>query len=56
MENFRELSSIKQWGLLVLGAAVLTGAAYFTTFKSKAAENEAAKQVLDAKVRENAEL
>ena len=56
MENFSELSSIKQWGLLVLGAAVLTGAAYFTTFKSKAAENEAAKQVLDAKVRENAEL
>jgi type IV pilus assembly protein PilO len=56
MENFSELSSIKQWGLLVLGAAVLTGAAYFTTFKTKAAENQAAKEVLDAKVRENAEL
>ena len=29
MENFSELSSLKQWGLLVVGAAVLTGAAYF---------------------------
>jgi type IV pilus assembly protein PilO len=56
MENFSELTSIKQWGLLVVGAAVLTGAAYFTTFKSKAAENQAAKEVLDAKVRENTEL
>ena len=56
MENFSELASIKQWGVLVLGAALLTGAAFFTTFKSKAAENQAAKEVLDAKVRENLEL
>jgi type IV pilus assembly protein PilO len=56
MENFSELSSIKQWGVLVLGAALITGALYYTTFKSQATANEAAKQVLDAKVRENAEL
>jgi len=56
MESFSEISSIKQWGLLLVGAAVLTGALYFTMFKSQEDANAAAQQTLDAKLRENAEL
>jgi type IV pilus assembly protein PilO len=56
MESFSEISSIKQWGLLLVGAAVLTGALYFTMFKSQEDANAAAQQTLDTKLRENAEL
>ena len=56
MENFGEMSGIKQWGVIVLGALVITGALYFTVFKSQRAANETAQLNLDAKLRENQEL
>ena len=56
MGNFSELSSLKQWGILVLGAAVLTGALYFTVFNSQQTANNTAQKQLDDKLRENAEL
>jgi len=56
MEKFNELSAIKQWLVLLGGAALLTGALYLTTFKSQEEANTVAKQALEAKNRENAEL
>ena len=56
MENFSELSGLKQWGILVLGGVVLCAALYFTVFKSQQAANETAQKQLDDKLRENAEL
>jgi type IV pilus assembly protein PilO len=56
MTNFSEMSGLKQWGVVVAGAALLTAALYFTMFKSQQEANEAAQQALDNKVRENAEL
>jgi type IV pilus assembly protein PilO len=56
MENFSELAGIKQWGLLLAGAALLTGALYYTQFKSLGQANAAAQATLDAKVQENREL
>ena len=56
MENFSEISGLKQWGMLLAGAALVTGALYFTVFKSQEDTNAAARQTLDAKQRENAEL
>src|SRR6266581_1383925 len=56
MTNFREMSGLKQWGVVVAGAALLTVALYFTMFKSQREANEVAQQALDSKMRENAEL
>src|SRR6267378_1022730 len=56
MTNFSEMSGLKQWGVVVAGAVLLTAALYFTMFKSQREANEAAQQTLDNKVRENAEL
>jgi len=56
MTNFSEMSGLKQWGVVVAGATLLTLALYFTVFKSQREANEAAQQALDNKVRENAEL
>jgi type IV pilus assembly protein PilO len=56
MENFSEISGIKQWGMLLAGAALLTGALYYTMFKGQEDANAAAQQTLEAKLRENAEL
>ncbi|HEY1463090.1 MAG TPA: type 4a pilus biogenesis protein PilO [Terriglobales bacterium] len=56
MENFGEMSGIKQWGAIVLGALVVTGALYFTVFKSQRATNDTAQSNLNAKLRENQEL
>ena len=48
MANFSEMSGIKQWGV-VLGAAVLvTVALYMTVFKSQRDENTRAQQNLEA--------
>src|SRR6266849_4171332 len=56
MANFSDISGIKQWGL-VLGVAVLLSAAlFFTYFKSQREANATAKQALDAKLDENAQL
>ena len=56
MANFSELSGLKQWGALVIGAALVTVALYFTVFKSQRAANDSAQQNLQSKLRENAEL
>jgi type IV pilus assembly protein PilO len=56
MANFNDISGIKQWGL-VLGVAVLVSAAlFFTYFKTQRTENATAQQALDAKLQENAQL
>ena len=56
MGNFSELSGLKQWAALVLGAALITAALHFTLFKSQRAANDQAQASLDLKLRENAEL
>ena len=56
MGNFSELSSLKQWEILVLGGVLLTGALYFTVFNSQQTANQTAQKQLDDKLRENAEL
>jgi type IV pilus assembly protein PilO len=56
MGNFSELSGLKQWAALVLGAALITAALHFTLFKSQRAANDQAQSALDLKLRENAEL
>ena len=54
--NFSELSGIKQWGLMLGGAAVLTVALYFTYLQVQRNANTYAQEALDAKVKENTEL
>src|SRR5579863_4024034 len=56
MANFNELSGIKQWGVVILGGAVVTGALYFTLFKSQNDKNTSAQHALEEKIRENNEL
>ncbi len=56
MANFSELSDIKQWGAMLLGAAVLSAALFFTVFKGQAEANTKAQQDLSSKMRENTEL
>jgi len=54
--NLGELTGIKLWGVLVLGAALVTGGLYYTVFKSQREANQTAQTKLQAKLRENAEL
>lgn len=54
--NFSELSGMKQWGLVLAVAALLSGALYFTYFKSQREANASAQKALDAKLQENREL
>src|SRR5579863_9624756 len=56
MANFGELSGIKQWGVVILGGAVVSAALYFTVFKTQNEKNAAAQHALQDKVRENNEL
>jgi len=56
MENFSELPSLKQWAALLAGGALLTGALYYTVFKSRRDANAQTQQALESKLRENAEL
>ena len=56
MASFSELSGIKQWGVVILGGAVVTAALYFTIFKSQSEKNATAQHALDDKIRENNEL
>jgi type IV pilus assembly protein PilO len=56
MANFSEMSGIKQWGMVILGGAVVTAALYFTVFKSQVEKNATAQHALEEKVRENNEL
>jgi type IV pilus assembly protein PilO len=54
--NLGELTGAKLLGVLVLGAALLTGGVYYLVFKPQAEQNAAAQVKLQAKLRENAEL
>jgi type IV pilus assembly protein PilO len=56
MEQFSELSGLKQWAVVAAGAALVTGALYFTVFKGQQDANATAQQALETKVRENTEL
>lgn len=56
MANFSELSGIKQWGVVILGGAVVTAGLYFTLFKSQNEKNASAQHALEEKIRENNEL
>lgn len=56
MANFSELSGIKQWGVVLVGGALVTTALYFTVFKSQSEKNTTAQHALEDKVRENNEL
>jgi type IV pilus assembly protein PilO len=56
MENFGEMSGVKQWAVLVAGTALVSVGLYFTLFKSERDQNAAAQQKLEAKMKENAEL
>ncbi|MGC2451122.1 MAG: type 4a pilus biogenesis protein PilO [Candidatus Sulfotelmatobacter sp.] len=56
MANFGELSGIKQWGVVILGGAVVSAALYFTVFKSQNEKNATAQHSLEDKIRENNEL
>jgi type IV pilus assembly protein PilO len=54
--NLGELTGVKLLGVLLLGAALVTGGLYFTVFKTARDENDTAQTKLQAKLRENAEL
>lgn len=54
--NLGELSGAKSLGVLILGAAVVTGGLFYTVFKPQREKNAAAQIKLQAKLRENAEL
>jgi type IV pilus assembly protein PilO len=56
MGNFSEMSGSKQWIALVGGAAVLSAALFFFVFRGMRDANAEAKQRLDAKLQENAQL
>jgi type IV pilus assembly protein PilO len=54
--NFNDMSGIKQWGVVLAIAGLLSAALYFTYFKSQRDANESAQKALDAKLQENREL
>jgi type IV pilus assembly protein PilO len=54
--NFNDMSGMKQWGLVLAIAGLLSAALYFTYFKSQRDANESAQKSLDAKLQENREL
>jgi type IV pilus assembly protein PilO len=56
MASFGEMSGIKQWGAVVLGVALITGALHYTIFRKQQEQNAAAQQQLQDKLRENADL
>lgn len=57
MVNFNEIpASVKQWTAWLGGSALLTGALFFTVYKSERDANTAAEQKLATRTRENAEL
>jgi type IV pilus assembly protein PilO len=56
MANFGDMSGLKQWAAVVLGAGLVTAGLYFTVFKTQRDQNAAAQQKLEAKMKENAEL
>ena len=56
MPNFSEISGIKQWGLVLTAAVLVTVGLHYTLFKTQRDENAAAQKQLDAKLQENRDL
>lgn len=56
MANFSEISGIKQWGMSLGVAALISVALFFTYFKTQRTANATAQQALDDKLHENAQL
>ena len=56
MENFSEMPALKQWGAIVVGAALVTGALYYTVFKNQRDANAQAQHSLELKMGENRQL
>ena len=56
MANFSEISGIKQWGLTIGAAVLVSVALFFTYFKTQRQANDAAQDALSAKLQENAQL
>jgi type IV pilus assembly protein PilO len=56
MANFSEISGIKQWGLTIGAAVLVSVALFFTYFKTQRQANDAALDALTAKLQENAQL
>jgi len=56
MANFSEISGIKQWGLTIGAAVLVSVALFFTYFKTQRQANDAAQDALTAKLQENAQL
>jgi type IV pilus assembly protein PilO len=54
--NFGELSGIKQWGVVILGGAIVSAGLYFTLFRSQSQKNDAAQAALETKIKENNDL
>jgi type IV pilus assembly protein PilO len=54
--NLNDMSGMKQWGLVLAVAGLLTATLYFTYFKTQREANESAQKSLDAKLHENREL
>jgi type IV pilus assembly protein PilO len=54
--NFSDLSGLKQWAILLLGAVLVTVGLYYTVFKNQSDKNAVAQHAVEAKVRENNEL
>jgi len=54
--NFNDMSGMKQWGLVLAVAGLLSAALYFTYFKNQRDANESAQKSLDARLQENREL
>jgi len=56
MAKFNELAVKQQLGIVVVLALLVTGAAYYTTFKAMIDANQADSEALDRKRTENAQL
>jgi type IV pilus assembly protein PilO len=56
MENFSEMSGLKQWGALIVVGALVSVGLFFTVFKSKRTANDQAQAALQDKLKENSEL
>lgn len=56
MNNFGEMTGLKQWAVFLGGAMLLTAALFFTLFKSQRDANATGQHNLEAKRHENAEL
>jgi len=56
MEKLSEMPSLKQWGILIFAAVLVTVGLFYTVFKAKQEANAQVQQKLSVKLRENAEL